>query len=551
VRAPSATASSAGRATGQTHIDARAAGLPTVWVALAFAGLGVAVWLLVDPRTPDLAAQVYRANLFREVGPLVWDSRWYGGHDIPGYSLLFGPLAALLGVRTVGALAVLASTALFAALAARLFGARAARWGAAWFALAALGDVWSGRVTFALGVSFGLAALAAFVLPARRPPATALAATLAALCAAASPVAGALLALAALTRSLSIRSPRTLLVLGAPPVLVIALLALAFPEGGWEPYPFLSLLATLAALAGFLAALPPGPHRRLLRFGALLYLAVCLACVLVHTPLGGNVERYGILFGGPLLVCALLQSARRPGVFTAAALLGLALWTAWGPVRETVAVAGDPSTSAAYYAPVVRFLDAHGGARLRVEVPFTRAHWESAYLASHFMLARGWEKQLDERHDAILLSKHLTAAAYRHWLLANAVAYIALPDVPLDPSSAAEGRVLAARPSYLREVLHTRHWRIFAVRDPTPLVSGPGTLAAVGHDSFLLHASAPGRFLVRLHYTSYWTVTAGSACVSAARDDWTAVSVRARGLVRVAARFSLGSALGLGGSSCS
>ena len=108
------------------------------------------VWLIVDPRTPDLAAQVYRANLFREAGFLVWDSRWYGGHDMPGYSLVFPPLGALMGVRAVGAAAVLASAALFERIVVRAYG-RAARWGAVWFALAALGDAWSGRITFALG----------------------------------------------------------------------------------------------------------------------------------------------------------------------------------------------------------------------------------------------------------------------------------------------------------------------------------------------------------------------------------------------------------------
>jgi hypothetical protein len=61
---------------------------------LVAAGLGVVVWLLVDPRTPDLAGQVYRANLFGEAGWIVWDGRWYAGHEIPGYSLLFPPLAS-------------------------------------------------------------------------------------------------------------------------------------------------------------------------------------------------------------------------------------------------------------------------------------------------------------------------------------------------------------------------------------------------------------------------------------------------------------------------
>ena len=127
---------------------------------------------------------------------------------------------------------------------------------------------------------------------------------------------------------------------------------------------------------------------------------------------------------------------------------------------------------------------------------------------------------------------------------------MALPDTPLDPSSADEGRVIESDPGYLREVLRTRHWRIYAVRDATPLVSGPGALSALGRDWFTLRARTGGHFVVRVHYTRYWTVTAGAACVPSAPGGWTAVSVRAAGTVRVAARFSLGRALGLGGQSC-
>jgi hypothetical protein len=539
---------------------ARAARAP--W-GLLVAVVGVAVWLLVDPRTPDLAAQVYRANLFGEVGWTVWDARWYGGHDIPGYSLVFPPLAALLGVRTVGALAVLASTALFERVARIAYGARAARWGAIWFALAALGDVWSGRITFALGVSFALGAVAACG-GGRRRRTTLLAVALAAVCAACSPVAGALLALAGVTHSLYARSWRSALVLGAPAAVVIAVLVGLFAEGGWEPYPLLSFLATVAVLGGFLLALPR--DEALLRTGALVYLAACVACVAVHTPMGANVERYGVLLAGPLLVCALLDPARagRRGdwplgrgaavlagaAVTVAALLGIAVWTAWGPVRETAAVAGNASTGASYYVPVERFVASHGGELVRVEVPFTRGHWEAAWLARDVSLARGWEKQLDERYDGVLLAKDLTASSYYEWLRANAVSYVALPDAPLDPSSAREGRLIEAGLPYLRAVLRTPHWRIYAVRGATPLASGPGVLSGLGYDWFTLRARAAGTFVVRVHYTRYWTLARGAACVSAAPGGWTAVRVGGPGTVSVAARFSLGRALGLGSSRC-
>src|ERR1019366_9065137 len=94
-----------------------------VW-ALGFVAALMALWLIVDPRTPDLAAQVYRVGLFHQIGLAVWDEHWYAGHDLPGYSLLFPPLGALLGIRAVGALAVLASTVLFERLARSVWGAR-------------------------------------------------------------------------------------------------------------------------------------------------------------------------------------------------------------------------------------------------------------------------------------------------------------------------------------------------------------------------------------------------------------------------------------------
>src|ERR1035441_5601083 len=49
----------------------------------------------------------------------------------------------------------------------------------------------------------------------------------------------------------------------------------------------------------FVCALPPG--ERMLRVGALLYLAACVGCLVAHSPVGSNVERYGVLLAGPLL----------------------------------------------------------------------------------------------------------------------------------------------------------------------------------------------------------------------------------------------------------
>ncbi|HEY8865322.1 MAG TPA: hypothetical protein VIM22_00200, partial [Solirubrobacteraceae bacterium] len=83
---------------------------------LVAAALAVA-YLIAHPPSADLAAQVYRTELFRREGFTLWDGQWFGGHHTLGYSVLFPPLGALLGPRVVGALAAVAAAALFEQLA--------------------------------------------------------------------------------------------------------------------------------------------------------------------------------------------------------------------------------------------------------------------------------------------------------------------------------------------------------------------------------------------------------------------------------------------------
>jgi hypothetical protein len=250
-----------------------------------------------------------------------------------------------------------------------------------------------------------------------------------------------------------------------------------------------------------------------------------------------------VLLAGPLLLCAYARAPvpRGPRALVAAlALCAAATWTVWGPVRETAAVAGGDATSAAYYAPVKSFFARRGP--VRVEVPLTRSHWEAALLAPSVPLARGWEKQLDERYDAELLGNGLSPASYYAWLRRQAVGWVALPDARLDPSSAREGRLLRAGLPYLRQVASSTHWRIYRVIGATPLMSGPGRLTSLAGDGFSLTAARSGRFVVRAHYSRYLRITHGAGCVSEAPGGWTAIRVDAPGPVRVAARFSIGRA---------
>jgi hypothetical protein len=552
--APAGTAAAASIAIEPEAGPAEAASLPAALAAVALMAVLTATWLIVDPRTPDMAAASYRVSLFASHGFSVLDANWYGGHDLPGYSLLFPPLGALLGLRAVAALSVIASSVLFARLARSMYGTAAA-WGTALFVLAAIGDVWLGRVAFAFGVPFALAA----ALSLRRGHPVA-AAGLAALSAAASPVAGALLGLFALSASIHRRSARPLLVLALPPALLVGAVAVLFPEGGYEPYPLLSFLATAVVVIAFLVALPR--ESRALRVGGLVYLAACVGCLLVRSPMGSNIERYAVLLAGPLLLCECVAARerglatgawRRRGVLTPAAGVALSVigvFVVWGPVRETLAVAGSEATSPAYYAPVTRFLERHSlHEAIRVEVPLTRTHWETDLLAKNISLARGWDKQLDERFDSVLLEGHLTPASYEGWLHRDGVAYVALPDARPDPSSEQESKLIQAGLPYLEQVYSNAHWRVYRVRGATPLASGPGRLTRLAYDSFEIHARRAGSFLVRVHYSPYWSLQKGSGCVAAGHGGWTRVTLDGPGTAVVQAGFSLTRALE-GGPAC-
>jgi hypothetical protein len=525
---------------------ARSPGLfATAVPALLVAAASLLAWWLVDPRTPDLAAQVYRAHLYDQAGFTLWDNNWYAGHHVPGYSLLFPPLAHLLGLRLLGVLAVLASTAVFAALMRDRYPAGAA-WASAWFALAASGDVWIGRLTFALGVALGLGAILAACRGHRLGSGA-----LAVLCAAASPVAALFVALAALTWALAAGRPLRAAVLGVPAVSAAAAMALLFPEGGRQPFAATSVAATLAAALAFLVLV--SPREPVLRVGAVLYLLAVVLSVLVSSPMGSNVARVGVLFAWPLLVAAHTpwRGAIRPrlGLRRAALVVAgpaLVLWTVWGPVREAVKVAGDRSVAAAYYVPVRSFLAPRLRPPARVEVPFTRGHWETVLLGDGIPLARGWERQLDTRYDRLFFDGPLTAARYEAWLRSNAVRYVALPDAPLDVSSHGEVALLRHGLPDLRPVFQSAHWRVFVVTDATPLVRGPGALTALRRDGFSVQAHTAGALVVRIHFTRYWRLVAGAGCVSSAPGGWTQLSAAHAGTLEVRAHFSVAAALASG-----
>ena len=171
-----------------------------VAIAVAFA----VVYLIWQPRTVDLAAHTFRADLFGEEGFTIWNGLWYGGHHTPAYSILSPPLAWLLSPAVALALAAVASAALFGPLARGAFGEKQARWGSIWFGVGSATLLFTARLPFAIGVAFGLAALLA--LQRRR---YGWAVVFAAMCPLGSPVAGLFLAMAGGAFALAAMGDRT------------------------------------------------------------------------------------------------------------------------------------------------------------------------------------------------------------------------------------------------------------------------------------------------------------------------------------------------------
>jgi hypothetical protein len=518
-------------------------------LALAVAVPLAGAYLVAQPPSGDLAAATYRANLFQRVGFTLWDGGWYGGHYLPGYSLISPALGALVGGRQLLALSAVAAAALFGLLVERAFDTGGARIAAALFALGLSVELLSGRVAYDLGLAIGLLALVAL-----QHGRIVAAAALAALTSMASPVAGAFLALAGLAAILAARPRRAHAhahahtrggaAVTASALAPIALLAGAFPEGGWEPFApsvfwpgiagVVAIALALPRLRGELSARTEGA----LRWGAWLYAAALVGSYVLHTPVGSNAARLGELVASPLVAGSLWGRHRLALALLAPVLL---YWQLETPLNDFSALAGDASVRAAYYAPLVAELGRlAAGSPLRVEVPQTGAHWESVYVPEQgpVLLARGWERQLDTRYAALFYDSRLTAGAYRAWLTENAVSYVALADVRLDYSAAAEGRLVARGLPYLREVWRTGHWRLFAVRGAAPLVQRPALLTRIAPDSFTLRAPARGDFEVRVRFTPYWALLGGAGCVREAPHGWTVVEAREAGTIRVGIDFS-------------
>ena len=495
----------------------RAGALAREAVLSAFAAALLAALLAwYGPPGSDFAAHAYQRAVFLQHGFSLWNNFWYAGrYSFVTYSVLYYPLAGLLGIRLL-AVATIATAALaFAVVIGREWGPTG-RWSSRTFAVVWAGVVLSAAFPFALGIA--LALLALWALQARRLGRFAL---LCALTLAASPLAFLLLALLLGGVALSRRvEPRGLV---GPGLAVAAIGAIEvvlwrlFPGGGRYPFSFAELAAAVVFCVLGAGVTWRVEQARVLRAIFLVYLAACVVAYLVPSAIGENIAR--LRFAAiPVAVLALSLRDWRPRIV---AVVGLALAIAWNvaPLAASYAKgSADPASTPAYWAPAVQFLRQHLRPSYRVEVVDTTGHWGAVYLPkAGIPLARGWFRQDDFPQNELLYSA-LGPRAYTRWLRSLGVRYVVLTRAPVDYSARGEAAVVNGGRASLRPVFAAAQLTVYELADAQPIVTGraPALVLSLTQTRVVLTLSRPGAYRIAIRYSPYWAASAG--CVTAGPD---------------------------------
>lgn len=499
---------------------------------LATAAASLLVWLA--PPSGDLAAHEYQRSLFLGHGFALWDNFWYAGRYVfVGYSVLYYPLAALLGIRLLAVLMIALAAGVFAILLEREWGS-AARWAVRAFALVWTGVLITGEYPFALGVTLALLALLAF-----RSGRRWVGAALTLLVLAASPVALVLLAVVLVAAAVERREPlrgRAIPALGLAAAGAVELvLVRLFPFGGSLGFPLSQAAAAFVFCGIGIACTLRLENARLLRYVFIAYAIAVAVFYVVPSGLGENIARLRFL-ALPLALLVLALRRWRP-LKVSVAVLALALsWNVTPLAAGWTRANADVSARALVWRAPVAYLHEHLRAGYRVEAVDTTDHWPAYYLAAaRIPLARGWFRQDDFPFDAILY-RHRTLAPgeYLGWLRRLGVAYVVLTRSPPDYSSRAEKHLVRSGRAGLRRVFSTREISIYAVPRPRSIVRGPGrpTVRAFRESRLVIRVSRAGTYGVAVRWSPYWQTSTG--CLLPSRDGMVELRTERPATVRIA-----------------
>ncbi|MFF8691614.1 MFS transporter [Streptomyces sp. NPDC015144] len=455
----------------------------------------------------DLAAQDAWAEFVGRHPGTAYNLAWYGGMHPVSYSVVSPYVMSVLGVRTTMMIAGTVSAALTALILVRVRAVRNPL--ACSFAgvFAYLCNALSGRVTFGLGMMFAVGATAAvFCWPHRwrykRWAKAAVAAPLAGLATASSPVAGLFLGVVAAALFLHKRRPGAYAI-GLAPVAVVALSALLFPFSGTQPMSIATL--SLPFLFSALVFVLVPRDWRTVRTAAAVYGIGTLLTYVIDSQIGSNITRMAMLYAGVVLLAALPYAVPRSRRWYALviAFAGLNFWIGFKSVDDIVRTAPTASW-ARELAPLVHQLQQVGAEKGRVEVVPASSHREASALAPYVNLARGWNRQADMERNPLFYDDTLNTANYRQWLDRWAVHYVVLPKGRPDSSGAVrEAELVDGGLPYLKPVWSDSNWRLYAVESPVPLADPPATVDRAGAGELTIHVKKPGRVLIRVPYSRW------------------------------------------------
>nr|WP_223838109.1 MFS transporter [Streptomyces venezuelae] len=477
-------------------------------VTTAVAAVLHVVWFFLFANSGgDLAAQDAWAEFVGRHPDSAYNLAWYGGMHPVSYSVVSPYLMHVLGVRTTMMIAGTVSAALLALILTRCRGAvRQPLWPALAGVYGLFCNALSGRVTFGLGVMFALGAVAAaFCWPRmwarKRWAKAAVAALLAGLATASSPVAGLFLGVVAAALFLSGRRPGAY-ALGLAPVAVVGLSAWLFPFSGTQPMTVASACLPYLAGVAVLVLVPKGWTT--VRIAAGVYALGVFLTWAIDSQVGSNVTRLAMLFGGAVLLAALPYAVPRSRRWYAV-LLAVTSLTVWITANSVLDIVRTTPVAAwnRELAPLVDQLQKAGADRGRVEVVPASSHRESSAFPSYVNLARGWNRQADLERNPLFYDDTLTADSYREWLDRWAVHYVVLPAGKPDVGGEDEAALVREGLPYLQQVWGDANWQLFKVHEPGQLVGGSAQVVRAAADRMVIDVKAPGRVLVKVPHSPW------------------------------------------------
>ncbi len=492
----------------------------------AVAAVLALTYVITSPASLDLAAHLLRAKLFSAEGFGLWNNWWYAGHNVTSYSVLFEPLAAALTPQLTAALAAVASAAIFEALAYGTF-RRHAYLASLWFGAATATELFAGRLTFAFGLAPALGA--ALALQRRRPYAAARARLPDR---AREPGGGAVrgarrrrarrghppLADRPQRRRRGARAGRAARRSRSPKA-----------ERSRSRSPRCGRCSLIAAVALPMTRAAPGAQSgdRVVR--GRLRRRVRAA----HPDRGErgparNADR-GAGGGAADQPTAGCCSPSPPRCCTCSSSRRSATSSTRRATRRPA-----PRITGRCWRTCANSEGRRSGSRSR-RPAFTTRRTRSRRITRS--LAGGSDSSTSS-YDNLFYAGPLTAATYDAWLHEQAVRFVALADAPLDYAARSEVRLIERGLPYLHEVFDTRHWRVYEVTDPTPIVTGAATLTSLGPNSVTVNAQGSGTALVRVHFTPYWILGRGQGCVGPS-GQFTELRLRHAGPAQLTIQFAL------------